>query len=71
MNQPNESKTVVLTGNQIDKARLVILKGMLKLECLGMSRRGVSAYKTVKAELKLKGTKHEVLAQLIKILEVA
>jgi len=53
-----------LTGNQIDMARLLTLRAMLKLELKGMSRsRAPSAYSMLK-KMGYKGTRAEVLAQL-------
>lgn len=57
----------VLTGNQIDDARRLTLRAMLKLEIKGMSRsRGPTAYATLKAVYGYKGTRESVLAQLDK-----
>ena len=44
--------------------RLASLRSALKLEILGMKRRGVSVYSIVKKELGFKGSKKEVLKQL-------
>lgn len=53
-----------LTGNQIDMARLLTLRAMLKLELKGMTRsRAPSAYAMLK-KMGYKGTRQEVLAQL-------
>ena len=52
------------TPESIDRFRLVALKSALKLETLGMKRRGQSAYSIVKQELGLKGNKESVLKQL-------
>lgn len=57
------------TPEQIDLFRLLSLRSALKLECLGMSRRGQSAYSIVKAEYGLKGNKKSVLKQLEQIIE--
>ena len=57
------------TPEQIDLFRLLSLKSALKLECLGMSRRGQSVYSIVKAEYGLKGNKKSVLKQLEQIIE--
>ena len=59
------------TPEQIDMFRFLSLRSMLKLECLGMSRRGQSAYSIVKSELGLKGNKKSVLTQLEQIIEEA
>jgi hypothetical protein len=53
-----------LTGNQIEGARLLALRAMLKLEIRGLSRsRAPSAYSMLK-KMGYKGTRAEVLAQL-------
>lgn len=54
----------VLTGSQIEAARLLTLRQMLKLEMKGMSKsRGPTAYSTLKM-MGFKGTRASVLAQL-------
>lgn len=54
----------VLTGSQIETARLLTLRQMLKLELLGMSKsRGPTAYSTLKM-LGWKGTREKVLSDL-------
>jgi hypothetical protein len=53
-----------LTGSQIEAARLLTLRQMLKLEMLGMSKsRGPTAYSTLKM-LGFKGTREKVLSDL-------
>lgn len=52
------------TPEAIDRFRLVALKGALKLETLGMKRRGQSVYSIVKQEFGFKGNKASVLKQL-------
>lgn len=53
-----------LTGHQIEAARLLTLRQMLKLEMRGMSKsKGPTAYSTLKM-LGFKGTRESVLAQL-------
>lgn len=44
--------------------RLKALKGALKLEILGMKRKGRSAYAITKEEFGFKGNKQKVLQQL-------
>lgn len=53
----------VLVGNQIEGARLLTLRSMLKLEIKGMHRRGRSAYAILK-DMGFEGTRGSVLAQL-------
>jgi len=60
--------TTVLTGDQIDRFRAKTLLAALRLECLGMTRRGPSAYSIIKREYNLRGNKKEVYDQLSAIL---
>tara|TARA_A100001391_G_scaffold136768_1_gene95472 strand:+ start:542 stop:748 length:207 start_codon:yes stop_codon:yes gene_type:complete len=58
------------TPEQIEMYRILSLRSMLKLECLGMKRgRGQSAYSIIKSEFGLKGNKKSVLEQLEQIIE--
>jgi hypothetical protein len=53
-----------LTGHQIEAARLLTLRQMLKLEMLGMSKsRGPTAYSTLKT-MGYKGSREKVFEQL-------
>jgi hypothetical protein len=53
-----------LTGSQIEAARLLTLRQMLKLEMKGLSKsRGPTAYSTLKM-MGWKGTRESVLTQL-------
>jgi len=59
------NKTVVLdTPQAIDGFRVRTLRSALRLEVLGMSRRGPSVYSIVKQEFGFKGSKKRVLDQL-------
>ena len=51
------------------RVRIAILVGALKLEVLGMTRRGRSVYAIVKDEFGLRGNKRRVLEQLQDIKE--
>jgi hypothetical protein len=54
----------VLTGHQIEAARLLTLRQMLKLEMKGLSKsKGPTAYSTLKM-MGFEGTRASVLAQL-------
>ena len=54
----------VLTGSQIEAARLLTLRQMLKLELKGLSKsKGPTAYSTLKM-LGFKGMREKVLADL-------
>ena len=54
-----------LTGQQIDDARRLTLRQMLKLEIRGLSKsRGPSAYSTLKSVYGYKGTREKVLSEL-------
>ena len=61
---------MLITGKEnIDAFRLRTLHKMLKLEILGMTRRGQSAYAIIKAETGLKGSKQKVYDQLTELLK--
>ena len=61
---------MLITGKEnIDAFRLRTLHKMLKLETLGMTRRGQSAYAIIKAETGLKGSKQKVYDQLTALLK--
>ena len=51
------------------RVRIAVLVGALKLEVLGMKRRGRSVYAIVKDEFGLRGNKRRVLEQLQEIKE--
>ncbi len=54
-----------LTGQQIDDARRLALRQMLKLEIRGLSRsKGASAYSVLKKDYGYKGTREKVLSEL-------
>jgi len=56
--------TTLSTPNQIEGARLLALRSMLKLEMRGMKRsRSPSAYSMLKT-MGFKGTREQVLAEL-------
>ena len=55
--------TVITGENSIRYFRLLALRGALKLECLGLKRRGQSAASIIKQEFGLKGSKKVLLAQ--------
>jgi hypothetical protein len=57
------------TPKQIEMGRFIILRSALKLECLGMTRRGQSAYSILKAEYGFKGNKKSVLQQVEQIIK--
>jgi hypothetical protein len=59
--------TMLTTPDQIEGARLLTLRSMLKLEMKGMSRsRSPSAYSMLK-QMGFKGTREQVLAQMDEI----
>ena len=61
--------TMLTTPEEISAARLITLRGALKLELLGMKRRGRSAYSIVKDEFGLKGNKQKVYDQFDNIVK--
>jgi len=65
----NTDGAVVLTGAAIDRFRLSTLRRGLKLEILGMHKRGRSCYTIVKDEFGFKGNRKKVLAQLVALIE--
>ena len=56
------------TPEAIDLFRMRALRGALKMEILGMQRRGQSAYSMIKQEFGLKGNKQSVLEQFEKLI---
>ena len=54
--------------DSVELYRWQVLKQSLKMEILGMKRRGKSAYSIIKEEFNLKGNKQKVLKQLEEIL---
>lgn len=57
--------TVLTHPTDIDNARRLTLRAMLKLEMRGLSKsRGPTAYATLKAVYGYKGSRESVLAQL-------
>jgi len=66
-NQP--TPMTIDTPEKIQAYRLLTLKGMLKLETLGMTRNGKSAYSTIKQEFNLKGSKQAVFKAYVEILK--
>tara|TARA_R100001244_G_scaffold132132_1_gene107234 strand:+ start:1431 stop:1640 length:210 start_codon:yes stop_codon:yes gene_type:complete len=60
------NKTIVLdTPQAIDGFRTRMLRSALKLEVLGMKRKGPSVYSIIKNEFRFKGSKQRVLDQLL------
>ena len=53
------------TPTAIENFRVRTLRSALKLEVLGMTRRGPSVYSIVKREFGFKGSKQKVLDQLL------
>ena len=54
-----------LTGHQIEAARLLTLRQMLKLEMRGMSKsKGPTAYSILKSDYGYSGTRERVLSEL-------
>ena len=51
---------IVISGAEnIDRARLLIMKAGLKLEVAGMTNRGMSCYQMAKREFGFKGSKKQ------------
>jgi hypothetical protein len=64
-----EMKMVVILGSEIQAARLLTLRQGLRLEILGLHRRGPSCYSIIKTEFGLKGDKQSVFDQFTQGLE--
>ena len=60
----NDEPIVISGAENIDRARLLIMKAGLKLEVAGMTNRGMSCYQMAKREFGFKGSKKAVLEQL-------
>jgi|TARA_R110000803_G_scaffold204260_1_gene270164 hypothetical protein len=61
---------MLITEENINRARLLTLRTALKLEVLGLKRGGRSAYVILKDELGLKGSRESVLQQVERYLEM-
>jgi len=55
--------TTVITGKNIEAYGLMVLLSALKLEMLGIKRRGRTAYSIIKSEFNLKGSRQSVYDQ--------
>ena len=60
---------VAYTKENINLFRLLSLRSALKLEIVGMKRRGRSAYSIIKEEFGLTGNKKSVLSDLEQLIE--
>ena len=56
--------TTLSNPAQIDAARLLTLRQMLRLEMLGMTRKGRSAYSILKSEFGFKGSRESIFVEL-------
>jgi hypothetical protein len=63
--------TVLDTPEQINMFDFIRFKCALKLECIGMRKRGQSAYSIIKAKYGFKGNKKSVLEQMEQIIKEA
>jgi hypothetical protein len=60
----------MITGkSDIEFARMLTLKHMLRLEIKGMKRRGRSAYSIIKKEFGLTGSRAKVLKQFEELIQ--
>jgi hypothetical protein len=65
-----ETKAIVCdTPESIQAFKMLAMKGALKLELLGMKRRGRSAFAMVKEHYGFKGSKQKVYDQYINLLK--
>ena len=60
---------VLDTPEQIDFGRMLTLKAALKLEVVGLKRRGRSVYSIIKEEYGLRGNKAKVLEEFTKLIQ--
>lgn len=60
---------IIDTPEAIDNYRKRVLLSALKLEIVGMKRRGPSAYSIIKREFALKGDKRKVYEQFKNIID--
>lgn len=60
---------IIDTPEAIDNYRKRVLLSALKLEIVGMKRRGPSAYSIIKKEFALKGNKQKVYEQFKNIID--
>ena len=61
----NHDGTLIVVGSDnVDRARVLVLRAALRLEVIGLGRRGRSVYSIVKQEFGFKGNKQKVLDQL-------
>lgn len=56
--------TTLSNPEQIEVARLLTLRQMLRLEMLGMKRKGRSAYSILKSEFGFKGSRESIFLEL-------
>ena len=61
---------IIDTPHKIELYRLLALKSMLKLEILGMKKRGRTAYSIAKKEFGIKGNKKKVLEQITELIRI-
>ena len=66
----NDQAIVIDTPEGIEMYRLLALRYALKLEIVGMKRRGPSAYILLKREFGFRGDKAAVLAQLLALIAI-
>jgi hypothetical protein len=58
-----------ITGRNIDRFRLLVLKHGLMMEMLGMKKRRPSCYSVIKEEFNLKGNKQKVYDQFCELIK--
>lgn len=63
------SGTMITGEEDIRFAQMLAQRGALRLEVLGMTRRGRSVYSIVKEQYGLKGSKQKVLDQFCELIE--
>ena len=64
-----KNPVVIDTPEGIAMYRLIVLRGALHLELMGMRRRGQSAYAIIKNEFGLHGNKQSVYTQFCELIQ--
>ena len=71
MSAARKPGTMTIDGDNIQRFRLHALHKALKLELVGLKRKGRSAYAIIKDELGIRGNRQSVYDQLTEMLENA
>lgn len=69
--ETDDHGNIICTGDGVDLYRMLALRGALKLELVGLKRRGRSAHAICKEVYGLKGNKEKVLAGMEELIKKA